>query len=1310
MQPSDVSATVAKKNKEKRPSVSVFKLFSFADSYDCVLMTLGSIGACIHGASVPVFFIFFGKLINIIGLAYLFPQEASHQVAKYSLDFVYLSVAMLFSSWLEVACWMHTGERQAAKMRKAYLRSMLSQDISLFDTESSTGEVISAITSDILVVQDALSEKVGNFLHCMSRFIAGFAIGFASVWQISLVTLSIVPLIAVAGGIYAYVSTGLLASVRKSYVKAGEIAEEVIGNVRTVQAFTGEEKAVRSYGEALKNTYMYGRKAGLAKGLGLGSMHCVLFLSWALLVWFTSIIVHKGIANGGESFTTMLNVVIAGLSLGQAAPDISTFVRARAAAYPIFEMIERNKEVKTGRILGKVDGEIQFKDVTFTYPSRPDVVIFDKLNLAIPTGKVVALVGGSGSGKSTVISLIERFYEPNDGAVLLDGNDIRYIDLKWLRGHIGLVNQEPALFATTIRENIMYGKDDATDEEITRAVTLSEAVSFINKLPDGLETQVGERGVQLSGGQKQRITISRAILKNPSILLLDEATSALDAESEKSVQKALDKVMVGRTTVVVAHRLSTVRNADIIAVVHGGNIIESGSHDELISNPDGAYSSLLRIQEAANPNQRITISRAILKNPSILLLDEATSALDAESEKSVQKALDKVMVGRTTVVVAHRLSTVRNADIIAVVHGGNIIESGSHDELISNPDGAYSSLLRIQEAANPNVNHTPSLPVSTQPLPERPITKTNSGSMHQSGNQPETTRQGKVTLGRLYSMIRPDWKYGLFGLFGSLMAGSQMPLFALGISQALVSYYMDWETTQKEVKRISILFCCASIVTVISHAIEHTTFGIMGERLTLRVRQMMFSAILRNEIGWFDKVDNTSSMLASQLESNSTLLRTIVVDRSTILLENFGLVVTSFIISFILNWRLTLVVLATYPLIISGHISEKLFMQGYGVNLNKAYLKANMLAGEAISNIRTVAAFCAEDKVLELYSNELLEPSERSFRRGQTAGILYGVSQFFIFSSYGLALWYGSVLMGQGLSTFESVMKTFMVLIVTALVMGEMVASVFELLDRRSQVVGDKGEELSNVEGTIELKGVHFSYPSRPDVTIFRDFDLTVPYGKSMALVGQSGSGKSSVFSLILRFYDPTAGTIMIDGQDIKKLKLKSLRRHIGLVQQEPALFATTIYENILYGKEGALESEVMEAAKLANAHDFISSLTEGYSTQVGERGIQMSGGQRQRIAIARAVLKNPAILLLDEATSALDVESERVVQQALDRLMSNRTTVVVAHRLSTIKNSDMISVIQEGKIIEQGSHNSLIENENGPYSKLINLQQQQIP
>ncbi|KAG5228674.1 ABC transporter family member [Salix suchowensis] len=1198
--------------KKKQQKVPFWKLFAFADFYDCLLMGLGSLGACVHGASVPVFFIFFGKLINIIGLAYLFPKEASHKVAKYSLDFVYLSGVILFASWIEVACWMHTGERQAAKMRMAYLKSMLSQDISLFDTEASTGEVIAAITSDIIVVQDAISEKVGNFLHYISRFLGGFIIGFARIWQISLVTLSIVPLIALAGGIYAYITIGLIAKVRKSYVKAGQIAEEVIGNVRTVQAFAGEEKAVRSYIDALRKTYQYGRKAGLAKGLGLGTLHCVLFLSWALLVWYTSIIVHKNIANGANAFTTMLNVVISGLSLGMAAPDVSSFLRATAAAYPIFEMIDRSTSKK-------VDGHIEFKDVCFKYPSRPDIV---------------ALVGGSGSGKSTVISLIERFYEPLSGQILLDGNDIRDLDRKWLRQQIGLVNQEPSLFAASIRENILYGKDDATLEEITRAAKLSEALSFINNLPDGFETQVGERGIQLSGGQKQRIALSRAIVKNPSILLLDEATSALDAESEKTVQEALDRAMVGRTTVVVAHRLSTIRNADVIAVVQEGKIVEIGSHEELISNPQSNYASLVHLQEAASSRGDPSLGPTLGRSPSMKYSGELSHTRS-------------------------NLGTSFRSDKDSIIRAGA-------DAL-------------------------------------------------------ESMRTKNVSLRRLYSMVGPDWIYGIVGTIGAFAAGSLMPLFALGVTQALVAYYMDWDTTRHEVKKIAILFCCGAVVSVIVYSIEHFSFGIMGERLTLRVREMMFSAILRNEIGWFDDFNNTSSMLASRLESDATLLRTIVVDRSTILLHNVGLVVTSFVIAFILNWRITLVVIATYPLIISGHISEKLFMKGYGGNLSKAYLKANMLAAEAVSNIRTVAAFCAETKILDLYARELVEPSRNSFTRGQIAGVFYGICQFFIFSSYGLALWYGSVLMEKELAGFKSVMKSFMVLIVTALAMGEtlalapdllkgnqMAASVFEILDRKTQVVGDIGEELKNVEGTVDLRGVQFSYPSRPDTLIFKDFDLRVRSGKSLALVGQSGSGKSSVLSLILRFYDPSAGKVMIDGIDIRKLKVKSLRKHIGLVQQEPALFATTIYENILYGKEGASETEIIEAAKLANAHSFISSLPEGYSTKVGERGVQLSGGQKQRVAIARAVLKNPGILLLDEATSALDVESERLVQQALDRLMRNRTTVMVAHRLSTIKNADQISVIQGGKIIEQGTHSSLIENEEGSYFKLFRLQQQQ--
>ncbi|CAN6461005.1 unnamed protein product [Victoria cruziana] len=1237
-----------RKKKQEEQKVPFLKLFAFADLWDYVLMAVGTVGAVAHGASVPVFFIFFGKLINIIGVAFFYPAAVSDKVAKYSLDFVYLSIAILFSSWTEVACWMHTGERQASKMRLAYLRSMLNQDIGLFDTETSTGQVIAGITSDVIVVQDAISEKVGNFLHYISRFIAGFAIGFAHVWQLSLVTLSIVPLIALAGGLYAYVATGLVARVRKSYVRAGEIAEEVIGNIRTVHAFVGEEKAVRSYKTALIDTYKFGKKGGLARGLGLGSMHSVLFLSWALLIWYTSIVVHKQIANGGDAFTTMLNVVISGMSLGQAAPDISAFIRARAAAYPIFEIIERNsagnRSEKTGGKLEKVVGHIQLQDLSFSYPSRPDVVIFDELNFDFPAGKVVALVGGSGSGKSTIISLIERFYEPTSGRILLDGQDIRHLDLKWLRQQIGLVNQEPALFATSIRENILYGKDDATEEEIGRAVKLSEAISFISDLPDQYETQVGERGVQLSGGQKQRIAIARAILKNPSILMLDEATSALDAESEKCVQEALDRVMVGRTTVVVAHRLSTVRNADIIAVVREGKIVESGTHDELISNPTSAYSALVSLQDAAN-----------------------RPAAESQNVTRHSAKFSQDLSQRTT-----SFGTSFRSDFEAV-------SPYAQDNLID-------------------------LPVKQKP----------------------------VSMRRLFSMAAPDWAFAIWGIMGAIFSGAQYPLFAVGISEALVAYYYDWETCEAEIRKIALLFCGASVVTLVSHAIEHLSFGIMGERLTLRVREMMFGAILRNEIGWFDGATNASAVLASRLETDAALLRTIVVDRSTILLQNVSLIVTSFVIAFILNWRITLVVLATYPLMVSGHISERIFMSGFGGDLSKAYLAANMVAGEAVGNIRTIAAFCAEAKVLNLYTQRLAEPARRSFRRGQIAGAFYGVSQFFIFTSYALALWYGSRLMHDGLASFKTVMKTFMVLIVTALAMGEMlalvpdllkgnqmVASVFDILDRRPSMRSSaesgggrseevmEGEVVERVQGLIEMKEVRFSYPSRPDAVVFKGLNLRLQAGRSMAIVGPSGSGKSSIIALILRFYDPSSGRVMIDGKDIRQLNLKSLRCHIGLVQQEPALFATSIYENILYGRDGATEAEVIRAARLANADSFISGLPEGYATRVGERGVQLSGGQKQRIAIARAVLKNPAILLLDEATSALDAESERVVQQALDRLMKNRTTVIVAHRLSTIQNANVISVLQDGKIIEQGDHSSLVEKKDGPYFKLISLQQQ---
>lgn len=400
---------------------------------------------------------------------------------------------------------------------------------------------------------------------------------------------------------------------------------------------------------------------------------------------------------------------------------------------------------------------------------------------------------------------------------------------------------------------------------------------------------------------------------------------------------------------------------------------------------------------------------------------------------------------------------------------------------------------------------------------------------------------------------------------------------------------------------------------------------------------------------------------------------------------------------------------------------QQLFLKGFGGDYSAAYSRATSLAREAISNIRTVAAFGAEDRISLQFASELNKPSKQALLRGHISGFGYGVTQLFAFCSYALGLWYASILIKHKESHFGDIMKSFMVLIITALAIAETLAltpdivkgsqvlgSVFGILRRRTLIPPNEpnSKVITDIKGEIEFKNVHFSYPMRPEITIFENLNLKVKAGKSLAVVGQSGSGKSTVISLIMRFYEPTYGKVLIDGCDIKSLNLKSLRLRIGLVQQEPALFSTTVYENIKYGKEEASEIEIMKAAKAANAHEFIVRMPEGYNTEVGERGVQLSGGQKQRLAIARAILKDPSILLLDEATSALDTVSERLVQEALDKLLEGRTTILVAHRLLTVRNAHNIAVLQNGKVAEMGSHEKLIAQPGSIYKQLVSLQQ----
>ncbi|KAA8518717.1 hypothetical protein F0562_016509 [Nyssa sinensis] len=1193
------------------PSSGFGELFRFADGLDCVLMSIGSLGAFVHGCSLPLFLRFFADLVNSFGSNANNIDKMTQEVLKYAFYFLVVGAAIWASSWAEISCWMWTGERQSTKMRMKYLEAALNQDIQFFDTEVRTSDVVFAINTDAVIVQDAISEKLGNFIHYMATFVSGFVVGFTAVWQLALVTLAVVPLIAVIGAIHATTLAKLSAKSQEALSQAGNIAEQTIVQIRTVLAFVGESRALQAYSSALKVSQRLGYKSGLAKGMGLGATYFTVFCCYALLLWYGGYLVRHHSTNGGLAIATMFSVMIGGLALGQSAPSMTAFVKAKVAAAKIFRIIdhkpsvERNSEA--GLELDSVMGQVELKNIDFSYPSRPEVRILNNFTLTVPAGKTIALVGSSGSGKSTVVSLIERFYDPTSGQVLLDGHEIKTLKLRWLRQQIGLVSQEPALFATTIKENILLGRPDATLVEIEEAARVANAHSFIIKLPDGYDTQVGERGLQLSGGQKQRIAIARAMLKNPAILLLDEATSALDSESEKLVQEALDRFMIGRTTLVIAHRLSTIRKADLVAVLQQGSVYEIGTHDELIAKGEnGVYAKLIRMQEMAHE----------------------TSLNNARKSSA-------------------RPSSARNSVSSPIIARNSSYGRSPYSRRLS--DFSTSDFSLSLDASHPNYRL-----------------------------EKLAFKEQASSFWRLAKMNSPEWAYALVGSIGSVVCGSLSAFFAYVLSAVLSVYYNpDHNYMSREIRKYCYLLIGVSSAALLFNTLQHFFWDVVGENLTKRVREKMLGAVLKNEIAWFDQEENESSRIAARLALDANNVRSAIGDRISVIMQNSALMLVACTVGFVLQWRLALVLIAVFPVVVAATVLQKMFMKGFSGDLEAAHAKATQLAGEAVANVRTVAAFNSESKIVNLFSTNLQTPLRRCFWKGQIAGSGYGIAQFLLYASYALGLWYASWLVKHGISDFSKTIQVFMVLMVSAngaaetltlapdfIKGGRAMRSVFDLLDRKTEIEPDDPDATpvpDRLRGEVEFKHVDFSYPSRLDVPILHDLTLRARAGKTLALVGPSGCGKSSVIALTQRFYEPSSGRVIIDGKDIRKYNLKSLRKHIAVVPQEPCLFATTIYENIAYGHESATEAEIIEAATLANAHKFISSLPDGYKTFVGERGVQLSGGQKQRIAIARAFIRKAELMLLDEATSALDAESERCVQEALERACSGKTTIVVA-------------------------------------------------
>jgi ATP-binding cassette subfamily B (MDR/TAP) protein 1 len=624
---------LAQNEQETPKEVSFWKLIS-QEPREHLKRVIGTFFAILSGTTLPALSLLLGQMLTSMQSLASKPDELKNRIDILAIIFLCFGVGSLLFLYLGNFCWAISGEKTAKKIRDRYFRALLKQEIAYFD-QNTSGTVSSTLNADITLIQDGISEKIANLINQISSAVVSLGVAFYFGWKMTLVLLAVTPLLGLSGALQSRFITNATQKGLKKNAKANEVTCETVGGVRTVYSFVSETLLAQRHWRHLTEASNTNIKNAHLMALGLAVVAFFRFGMHAFGMWYGGKLILEGEMDIGAVLTVFFSIIFGGMAVGTASQIFPDIAKAKGAAAGIFSILERDPLIDAnegnGVTLPSLDGKLSFKNVCFSYPTRPETKVLRKLNMEINPGQKVALVGPSGSGKSTIIQLLERFYDPIKGSIMIDGVDLKSLDLKYYRRNLGLVSQEPILFAGTIFENILFGNPQASQEEVESAAKMANAYDFIMNQPDGFSTLVGEKGTQLSGGQKQRIAIARAILKNPKILLLDEATSALDTESERLVQSALDNLMQDRTTIIIAHRLSTVRNADVICVMMDGKIVEQGTHDQLIVL-NGVYSNLVSKQLASN-EEKILKKESKMKE-SQAKMSQSNASIIRESENS----------------------------------------------------------------------------------------------------------------------------------------------------------------------------------------------------------------------------------------------------------------------------------------------------------------------------------------------------------------------------------------------------------------------------------------------------------------------------------------------------------------------------------------------------------------------------------------------------------------------------------------------------------------------------------------------------
>ncbi|TVY47366.1 ABC transporter [Lachnellula occidentalis] len=1251
------------------------RIFSYSTFNDKLLLFAACIASICTGITMPLMNIVFGQLVAAFGSLYNPYTYTSHTKADFIhtinqnvLYMVYLFAGRLVLDYVAFLGFRMVSLRISAAMRLAYMKALFAQPLSTLDVLP-PGQTASIITITANVLQIGISEKFSTFIQSTTLVIAALVIAFLYSAILTLVTCSGLVFIATFYfGTVTYLVKGMK-QVEHADRMSSAIASEAFGSIRMLAACGAEPIVSNRFAGWVKESRRRGLRLSPLVALQGSPVFFAIHATFALAFWYAIKMYLDFKMKGGvkEIIIVLMSIMMITLNIGSIATPLSAAAQAAGSASIFFTVIDAPRPRTGGVTEPDVSSQedIVLENVNFAYPIRPDVKVLSDLSLRFPAGKLTAsasyiffigalafirngptnwpitqIVGASGSGKSTIVGLIERWYELNGnttdnlltllfrtGTIKTCGTNLHDIDLKWWRRQIGLVQQEPFLFNDTIFNNVVYGligtewenePKERKKELVEQACQEAFADEFITRLPEGYETTVGDAGIKLSGGQRQRLAIARSIIKHPKILILDEATSAIDVRGEKIVQAALDKVSQGRTTITIAHRLSTIMKADNIVVLKKGRVVQQGTHDELLADSEGAYWALANAQHLS-------------------LGDEGENSedwVDFEDPSLDNTTIDKFSV-----------------DIPAVT---------------------------ISE-------------------------------------EPEFKKKGFLgSFGLLFWEQRQHWPWYILMLLGSVGAGAAFPLQAF-IFAKLISIFSYWGVyLQEQTNWWCLMFTILAIGVGVSHFMLGWASNTIAFNITSTYRQEYFQNILLKPISYYDDEKNSVGALTARIATDPTQLQQLLGINMAFVLISVLNVVGCISMSFYFGWKLTLLtVVSSVPIILAAGF----FRIRYETQFEKmnwtVFSESAKFATESIGAIRTVTSLTLESEICERYESLLNEHISKAFHKARFSTLVFAMSDSVSLLCMAFVMWYGGGLLASYQYWSFNYLVVYLAVIQGSISAGQWLsygpniaqAAAAANRIRGMRATGDAERELSPLDFTdqdedekgargvkIELKNIWFQYPTR-DVPVLTGVSMTIEKGQFAAIVGPSGCGKTSVISLLERFYRPQSGKILFRGLDINELSLSDYRKSLSLVAQEASLFDGTLRENILLGvDQDATEDETLyQACRNAEIHDFISSLPDGYDTEVGTKGVALSGGQKQRIAIARALIRNPRVLLLDEATSNLDSETEKSVQAVFEKTGKGRTMVVVAHRLATIQNADVIFVIGDGKVVEQGNHSMLL-------------------